>query len=175
MSITFKEILAFHKKEACMRMFLKSYLGHVEEVPEAVFGPSSKFFCAYDGDTEVGFIRITNYTDEGYAPNGFSLWSASDAHVRQQHRGQGILKNMLQYVIDNHSVQMLLIKQATFYANKSYYESMDFCNTRRSFEDPDLIWVIQKHVPPFIPEPRKTLVPTSRHFTLLGRAIKSAA
>jgi len=171
MTITYKEVFDLHKKKTRFRLFSRAYFGCVTKAPEALYGPLCRFFSAYEGDIEVGFIRITNYTNDGFAPYKFLLWCASDAYVKPQYRNRGVFKNMLQYVIDCHFVQMILLKKTTYNSNKSYYESMNFCNSKRSLEDPELFYYIKKNVPPFFLEQQKTLVLTTRYSSLLGRFI----
>ena len=144
MNITFEEIFALHKKEACIRRFQKSYHGSVMPTPDDVYSEGSRFFSAHQETVDLGFIRISNKTNMGFASNDVSLWCASDVYVRKEYRSQGVLKKLLHYVINNCDVKLIFIKRSIFNSNREYYSSMNFNKIIQFPNDSELIWIMRE-------------------------------
>lgn len=124
MAIEIVQIRKLSEQRKWMKKFAKGYDGELN-ITKYVFDPKIvKFFVAKAGNKDLGFIRINdksrnfNSTDE--------VWAAQDAYVKPVYRGKGVLKAMLQFVMDNEAVGMCHLDPVVLLKNYAYYKDLGF-------------------------------------------------
>jgi hypothetical protein len=120
-------LTSYAEKKKWQMRFFKNYSGTLKGLTDEVFNDKvSLFFVAKSGDKELGFIRITNYTDMYSDYTNELAWSASDAYVKPCYQKHGVLRFMLDECVRNHNVVSALIKTERFVKNIQYYKSLGF-------------------------------------------------
>ena len=110
-----------------LERFRKSYSGGMQKTSAEIYKDEvCLFFVALSSDTEVGYIRISNYSKYYSHITKEPAWSASDAYVKPKYRKSGILRYMLEEVVANYSVVSALIEIERYIENQRYYKSLGF-------------------------------------------------
>lgn len=139
-----KEITKLADKVNWMKRFKLNYSGKVT-IDSKIYGPGCRYFVAILEGKEVGFIRITNYTEMWAHVYDGIVWSASDFYVKKQHRNQHVLRRLLKYVIDHCHVKSAFIEVESYAAHYSYYQTLGFTNILYGRED-WLVYIVQREV-----------------------------
>lgn len=125
-NIKLVELVKMADKKKWLNRFLKSYSGKVREIDNTLYGGFSKFLLAICDDKEVGFVRLTNYSDVYAHLNLKEVWSMSEAYVKPCYRNKGVLREIIKTVIKDHKVKMLRIETARLIENYHYYKTLGF-------------------------------------------------
>jgi GNAT superfamily N-acetyltransferase len=139
-----EEITKLYDKVNWIKRFKLNYSGKVT-IDSKIYGSGCRYFVAILDGKEVGFIRITNYTEMwAHVYNGI-VWSASDAYVKKQYRNQHVLRRLLKYVIDHCHVKSAFIEVELYAAYYSYYRTLGFTNLLYGRDD-WLVHIVQNDV-----------------------------
>lgn len=135
--VKIREITDIKEKRKWMEYFTKGYSGSLIGLQPEMFGKTCKFFVASVGGKDAGFIRITNYTETWTKYYKDEVWNASDAYVKKPYRSNGVLRQLLEYVIKNNDV--LSVRLETHRLNRfgSYYKGLGFTHAW-SFDNGEL-------------------------------------
>lgn len=127
--INIVEIFNIKEKRKWMEFFMKNYSGGKIELNEKMFGVNCRFFVAKKNDSSLGYIRITDKTKayEKYCKQ--EVWCASDAFVKKTYRNQGILYELINYVIKNCKVKVLRAETERLDRYSYYYQSLGFTDS----------------------------------------------
>jgi GNAT superfamily N-acetyltransferase len=123
-----REITKLADKAKWMREFKRNYSGKVTTLDSKIYGVGCRYFVAVLDGKEVGFIRITNYTELWSNCYDEIVWNASDAYVKKNYRNQHVLRRLLKHVIDHCHVKSAFIEVERFVAYYSYYRTLGFTN-----------------------------------------------
>lgn len=102
--VKIREITNIKEKRKWMEYFIKGYSGSLIGLQPEMFGKTCKFFVASVDGKDAGFIRITNSTKTWSKYYNAEGWNASDAYVKKPYRSKGVLRQLLEYVVENHNV-----------------------------------------------------------------------
>lgn len=135
--ISFKEATKKAEKKKWISRFLRSYSGSVK--PNAqVYTSNSRYFVAYSGKLELGFIRLNN--KKAFFPNyQGDVWSIADAYVKPKYRGNGVLKSLIQFSLKNHNAKMISLSTSVLDNNIGYYKKLGFSVVSRKL---GLAWLL---------------------------------
>ncbi len=125
-NIKLVELVKMTDKKKWLTRFMKTYNGQVKKIDDSIYGSFSKFFVAVCDDKQVGFIRLTNYSDVYAHLNLKEIWSISEAYVKPCYRNKGVLRKILKTVIQDHNVKMLRIETKRLIENSNYYATLGF-------------------------------------------------
>ena len=143
-SVKIKEITNIKEKRKWMEHFTKSYSGSSIKLQPQMLGSRCRYFVASVDGTDVGFIRITNYTETWSKYYEGEVWNASDAYVKKPYRSSGVLRQLLEYVIENCNVVLVRLETDRLNRLSSYYKGLGFTYSW-SFDNGELcIAVIEK-------------------------------
>ena len=94
-----------------------------------MLGKACRFFVASVDGKDAGFIRITNYTNAWSKYYSDEVWNASDAYVKKLYRSKGVLRQLLEYVVENCNVFTVLLETKRLNRYSIYYKTMGFTYT----------------------------------------------
>ncbi len=121
------KISSAKEKIKWLERFRKSYSGGMQKTSAEIYKDEvCLFFVAISSDTEVGYIRISNYSKYYSHITKEPAWSASDAYVKPKYRKSGILRYMLEEVVAKYAVVSALIEIERYIENHRYYKSIGF-------------------------------------------------
>ena len=124
--VKIREITNIKEKRKWMEYFYKSYSGSLIELDPKMFGGYCKFFVASVDGKDAGFIRITNWTGAWSRYYYDEVWNASDAYVKKPYRSSGLLRQLLEYVIENCNVVSVHLGTERLKHYGLYYHSLGF-------------------------------------------------
>ena len=131
MAIEMVQIKKLSEQRKWMKRFAKGYDGSLLPITNDAFNPKIvKFFVAKEGNKELGFIRI-NDKSPNFNPTD-EVWCVQDAYVKPVYRGKGVLKAMLQFVMDVEAVGMCHLAPEVLLKNYPYYKGLGFSTTSKS-------------------------------------------
>ena len=143
-SVKIKEITNIKEKRKWMEHFSKSYSGSLIKLQPQMLGNTCRFFVATIEGKDAGFLRITNYTGTWSKYYEGEVWNASDAYVKKPYRNIGVLRHLLEFVIDNCNVVSVRLETDRLNRFSSYYKGLGFTYAW-SFDNGELcIAVIEK-------------------------------
>lgn len=149
-----------------LERFRKSYSGGMQKTSAEIYKDEvCLFFVALSSDTEVGYIRISNYSKYYSHITKEPAWSASDAYVKPKYRKSGILRFMLEEVVAKYSVVSALIEIERYIENHRYYKSIGFDSVMDSPCD-GLYFALQSHFADIIDRQPKMTAVNDEHFSL---------
>lgn len=126
-NLTIRELTNVKEKRKWVEYFKKGYSGKVSDaIYPDMFGGLVRFFVASIDGKDAGFIRITNYTNTWNKYYDGEVWNASDAYVKKPYRGKAVLRQLLEYVIDNCNVMSMLIETDRLQCYSYYYRALGF-------------------------------------------------
>ena len=124
----FRELTVLNDKIKWLNKFMRSYEGGTNKLPIELYkNIYSRFFVAIENGKHMGFVRITNHSNELKG-----LWSLSDAYVLPEYRRQGVLKALIDYVIKNHSVRKAYLTLNLYSEHYDFYKAFGFNNYREN-------------------------------------------
>jgi hypothetical protein len=132
-----REIENIKEKRKWMEYFQKDYSGGVIPLNPHMFGSLCRYFVASVDGKDVGFIRITNKTEHFKKYFNGEVWNASDAYVKRIYRGHSILRQLIEYVMENHQVLSVRMETERLEKSHRYYKSLGF-NYAWSFDNGEL-------------------------------------
>jgi hypothetical protein len=136
-----REIVKHADKLKCMNRFRQAYSSGVLPLNSAIFGELVRFFAAVVDGTEVGHIRICNYSSSFEGKSNDEVWSMSEAYVKPAHRHKGVLHDMITLAVRDHKVKMLYIEPQRLVRFSSYYRALGFSSCR-SANDPTMVFAV---------------------------------
>jgi len=125
-SVAIREIKDVKEKRKWTEYFRKDYSGEVNPINQYMFGDMCRYFVARADGKDVGFIRITNQTENFKKYFEGDVWNAASAYVKKPYRGQSILRQMIEYVMENCQVSSLRIENERYEKNRVYYKTLGF-------------------------------------------------
>jgi GNAT superfamily N-acetyltransferase len=147
MNIT--EIQKITEKQKWMNRFLKAYSGTTQSDRDDFYGTNVRFFLASNTDTTLGFVRINDKTKFFNNLCPFKVWNLTDGYVKQPYRSNGVLRQLIQYVIKECDVRMMYIETDRYEKNRQYYQSLGF-NNHYTVKNGELTWAFQDEVWPYV-------------------------
>lgn len=124
--IKIREITRIDEKKKWLKLFIKKYSGEKNKLNSTMLGNISRFFVGSIDGKDVGFIRITNYTETFKKHYCGEVWNASDAFVKTPYRGQSVLRHLLDFVIRDCNVKMVRMETSRLLDNFFYYRALGF-------------------------------------------------
>jgi len=143
MNIT--EIYKLAEKQKWMDRFLKSYSGSSRAINDDFYGTNARFFLATNADTSLGFVRINNKSSFFNNECPFQVWNLADGYVKPPYRSSGVLKKLIEYVVEECEVHMMHIETNRFLKHRQYYQSLGF-NNHHTGKNGELTWAFQDDV-----------------------------
>jgi len=126
--VQIREITNVKEKRKWMEYFIKAYSGPLLKLQPHMFGKFCKFFVASIDGKDAGFIRIVNCTNDWSKYYCGEVYSATDAYVKMPYRGNGILLQLLEYVIEHYNVLSVRMQTERLERYSRYYASLGFTN-----------------------------------------------
>jgi GNAT superfamily N-acetyltransferase len=122
-----QEVTKLASKEKWMQCFKKAYSGEIRRLPLKVYEPEiSRMFVAKLGNKEIGFIRITNYTDRFKEVYDGEVWNIAEIYVKPAYRSQGISSRLIHYVSRCCHVKSILLEPERYEENRYYFNRQWF-------------------------------------------------
>ena len=122
-----QEVNKLANKEKWMQCFKKAYSGEIRRLPLKAYDPeNSRMFVAKLGDKEIGFIRITNYTDVFEDVYDGEVWNIGEIYVKPSYRGQGVSSRLIHYVSRCCHVKSILLEPERYEENQYYFNRQGF-------------------------------------------------
>ena len=122
-----QEVTKLASKEKWIQSFKKAYSGKIRRLPLKAYDPkNSRMFVAKLGNKEIGFIRITNYTDVFEEVYGGEVWSIGEIYVKPSYRGQGISSRLIDYVLRFNFAKSILLEPQRYIENQYYFNRQGF-------------------------------------------------
>jgi hypothetical protein len=138
-----KEITKIAEKTKWIKRFKHHYSGNLTVIDSKIYGTGCRYLVAVLDGEEVGFIRITNYTEIWSKWYDNIVWNASDAFVKKQYRNQHVLRRLLKHVINHCHVKSAFIEVERYVAYHSYYRSLGLTNLLYGRDD-WLVYIVQE-------------------------------
>lgn len=122
-----QEVTKLANKEKWMQCFKKAYSGEIRRLPHKAYDPeNSRMFVAKLGNKEIGFIRITNYTDRFEEVYDGEVWNIAEIYVKPAYRSQGISSRLIHYVSRCCHVKSILLEPERYEENRYYFNRQGF-------------------------------------------------
>ena len=122
-----QEVTKLANKEKWMQCFKKAYSGEIRRLPLKAYDPeNSRMFVAKLGNKEIGFIRITNYTDRFEEVYDGEVWNIAEIYVKPAYRSQGISSRLIHYVLRCCHVKSILLEPERYEENRYYFNRQGF-------------------------------------------------
>lgn len=136
-NLSISEIISVKEKRDWLMLFRKEYEGPLNPLSQHMYGDLTRFFVAKKDGKSLGFIVITDWTEEFVNFYNNKVWCASSAYVKKSYRKMGVLYSLLDYVIKHCDVKLARIETERLYRFKTYYNSLGFTSGWR-INDSDL-------------------------------------
>lgn len=143
MNIT--EIHKLAEKQKWMKLFLSAYSGTSRKDSGDFYGTNVRFFLASNKDKLLGFVRINDKSKFFHNECPFPVWNLTDGYVKAPYRSNGVLKQLIEYVVKECNVRMMYIETERYQKNSPYYQSLGF-NNHYSVNNGELTWAFQDDV-----------------------------
>lgn len=138
--MNFIEIHQLTEKKKWQNRFIKAY-GAID--PNAnMFGTNSRFILAIENGKELGFVRINDKSSFFSIHTSMPVWNITDAYVKPAYRHKGVLKALIQHVIENYDVRMIYMTTDRFMDNLDYYRSLGF-TFYYTVKEEQMMWAFQ--------------------------------
>ena len=152
MNIT--EIHKLAEKQKWMKRFWGAYSGTSRSDRADFYGTNVRFFLASNADTLLGFVRINDKSNFLNNECPFPVWNLTDGYVKTPYRSNGVLKQLIEYVVKECDVRMMYIETERYLKNIQYYQSLGF-NNYYSVNNGELTWAFQNDVWLYVVERNK--------------------
>ena len=152
MNIT--EIHKLAEKRKWMKRFLGAYSGTSRSDSGDLYGTNVRFFLASNADTLLGFVRINDKSNFFNNECPFPVWNLTDGYVKTPYRSNGVLKQLIEYIVEKCDVRMMYIETERYLKNRQYYQSLGF-NNHYSVNNGELTWAFQDDVWRYVVERKK--------------------
>lgn len=126
--VKIREITNIKEKRKWMEYFIKAYSGPLLRLHPDMLGKFCRFFVASIDGKDAGFIRITNCTNDWSKYYSGEAWNAADAYVKKSYRSNGVLRQLLEYVVDHCNVVSVRMKTERLERYSRYYAALGFTN-----------------------------------------------
>ena len=103
---SFGELSKFADKDKWNNRFLQAYKGGVKPSIQ-IFSDHSRFMVIRRNGQELGYVRITNYSDLFDEVYEDEVWSISEIFVKPEFRHQGVMRRFIKHLIDFYPQQKL--------------------------------------------------------------------
>jgi len=123
---SFKELTKFADKDKWNNRFLQEYKGGIKPSIQ-MFSKNSRFIVICCNGQELGYARITNYSDLYEEVYGNEVWSISEIFVKPEFRHQGVMRRIIKHLINFYKVKSIYIEIGRYLNNLEYYKSLGFC------------------------------------------------
>lgn len=152
--INISEIHKRAEKQKWMKRFINAYSGEVSNDSTDYYGVNVRFFIALTSKSELGFARINDKSNFFSTSCPFKVWSLTDAYVKPPYRRSGVLRKLIEHLVNECDVRMIYIETARFLKNLSYYQSLGFTN-HYTVKNRQLTWAFQDDIWPYVVELNK--------------------
>ena len=143
--MTITEIHKLAEKQKWLNRFLSSYSGNTRGTNGDYYGNNVRFFLATKGEKSLGFVRINDKSSKFNNECPFPVWNLTDGYVKLPYRSNGVLKQLIEYVVEECDVRMMYIETVRFLKNRRYYQSLGF-NNHYTVGNGELTWAFQDDV-----------------------------
>lgn len=143
MNYEISEIHDLRTKRQWHERFRRAYDG--ECIPfnlDMINGNVRLFVAAKDG-RDLGYIRINDKSNFFVGISKRPVWNITEAYVKPPYRSQGVLRELIQYVVKHCNVEMLHIETDRLAANAAYYQVLGFNRLQHS-STTGLAWVLRQ-------------------------------
>jgi len=139
--MNFIEIHQLADKKKWATRFMKQYKGEIN--PNAyAYGTNSRYILAIENGKELGFVRINDKSYRFQMFTSVPVWNITDAYVKPAYRHNGVLKALIQHVIENYNVRMIYMTTDRFINNLDYYRSLGF-TFYYAVKETEMMWAFQ--------------------------------
>ena len=122
-----QEVTKLANKQKWMQCFKKAYSGEIKDLKIKLYDPEiSRMFVAKLGNKEIGFIRITNYTDRFEEVYDGEVWNIAEIYIKPSYRSQGISSRLIDYVLRCCHVKSILLEPERYLENQYYFNRQGF-------------------------------------------------
>ena len=122
---SFKELIKFADKDKWTNRFMRAYEGR--SIPNIhVFGSYSRFIVIVRDGQELGYVRITNFTELFEEVYKDEVWRISEIFVKPEFRHQGVMRRMIEYLIEFQNVKAIYLDVKRYRKNLDYYQDLGF-------------------------------------------------
>ena len=156
MDLSFKEITKLADKQKWMRRFFQDYKGDYKKENQQMYAETVKFVVVVFDDKELGFARINDKSSFFANQTSDPVWNLTDAYVKPAYRSQGVLRELISYLITNYNVKMLYMKTDRFQKNFFYYQTLGFAEYYTAQNDL-MVWAFLKEFWPLVQQREATL------------------
>ena len=148
------EIHKLAEKQKWMNRFLSSYSGSTRGNSGEYYGTNARFFLATNEEKSLGFVRINDKASHFNNECPFPVWNLTDGYVKLPYRSNGVLKQLIEYVVKECDVRMMYLETERFSKNSQYYQSLGF-NNHFTVKNGELTWAFQDDVWLYVVERKK--------------------
>jgi GNAT superfamily N-acetyltransferase len=148
------EIHKLAEKQKWMNRFLNSYSGSSRGTSGEYYGTNVRFFLATNEKKSLGFVRINDKASQFNNECPFPVWNLTDGYVKLPYRSNGVLKQLIEYVVKECDVRMMYLETERFSKNRQYYQSLGF-NNHFTVKNGELTWAFQDDVWHYVVERKK--------------------
>lgn len=123
------ELLDPARRRYWVQRFLRSYSGPHPEISPAMYSGNNVRSFAYVVDgMEIGCLRINckDWVYKGLNLDFGPIWQAADAYVVSKWRGRGVLRLLMQHVVDNADVHIVHVERNRALMHRDFYHSFGF-------------------------------------------------
>ncbi len=139
------EIHKLAEKQKWMNRFLSTYSGSTRGTSGEYYETNVRFFLATNEEKSLGFVRINDKSNFFNNKCPFPVWNLTDGYVKLPYRSNGVLKQLIEYVVKECNVHMMYIETERFLMNRQYYQSLGF-NNHYTAQNDELTWAFQDDV-----------------------------
>ncbi len=126
LKISFKELTKNADKHKWNSLFNRGYSEKVRNANAYELSQNAIFLLAYDGNKELGYLRMTRHTEFAAYGASENIYCVSEAYVKHAYRNNGVLREMLKHVIKNYNVKMIYLDVERAEMYRGYYASLGF-------------------------------------------------
>jgi len=122
-----KLITSSAEKVKWLNRFIAHYSGGIANVNlDVICSDLCKFFVLENNGNQVGYIRLTNYTDIFAKYTNSNVWHICEAYVKKCYRSRGYLRYMIEECVASHDACSLRIETTRLQKYCDYYYSLGF-------------------------------------------------
>jgi GNAT superfamily N-acetyltransferase len=129
--------------------FRRAYDGECAPFNLSMISGNVRFFVASKDGKEVGYIRIDDKSNIFAGIANAPVWNIGEAYVKPGYRSKGVLRALIQYVVEHCNVEMLHIDIDRYVENAAYYRALGF-NRIQKGSGLQLVWIFRQQFADFV-------------------------
>jgi GNAT superfamily N-acetyltransferase len=122
-----QEVTKLANKKRWMQCFKKAYSGGFKNLKLELYDPEfSRMFIAKLDNKELGFIRITNYTNSFKEVYDGEVWNIAEIYIKPSYRNQGVSTRLIEYVLRSNYAKSILLEPERYNKYQYYFNRQGF-------------------------------------------------